>query len=79
MITVLVGVLAFLVGYAAATYLIARDPDLFRLGEDEIIVKKPAEGMVLVSVPPHLMRKLITNPDGFESHEARSMVTRGGR
>jgi len=72
LVTLGVGIVMFFVGYALAAYIIARDADLVRLKSDEIVVKKPPEGTVLVSVPPHTMRKLITHPEGFEPHEARS-------
>lgn len=79
MIAIFVGIFAFLIGYALAAYLIARDADLVRLSEDEIVVKRPAQGMVLVAVPPHVMRKLVTNPEGFEPHEARAMAQRNAK
>jgi hypothetical protein len=78
-IIVAITIAAFVIGYALATYLIAKDKDLFRLAEDEIIVKKPVDGLVLVAVPPHVMRRLITHPEGFDSTEARSMIARGGK
>jgi len=74
MITALCIILSFIFGYGLAIFFVARDPDLLRLKPDEVVTKKPAEGMVLVSVPPHVMRKLITHPEGFDPHEARSMV-----
>ena len=68
----------FIFGYGLATYFIAKDADLFRLDPDELIVKKPQDGLVLVAVPPNVMRKLLTHPEGFDSTEARSMISRGG-
>jgi len=67
-------ILSFMIGYGVAIFFVARDKDLIRLKDDEVITKKITDGMVLVSVPPHVMRKLVTHPEGYEPHEARSMV-----
>lgn len=74
MIIAILVILSFIAGYGLAVFLIARDRDLIRLKPDEVVTKKPADGLVLVSVPPHIMRKLVTHPDGFDPNEARSMA-----
>lgn len=57
------GLLLFLLGLILGGVIIsvvhARDPDLYRLGPDEKIVKKPMDGYVFVQVPPEVLRKLV--------------------
>ena len=64
---------SFTLGYFLSTMLIAKDPDLVKLDPDMIVVKRPADGLVLVAVTPEIMRRLIMNPEEYPSTEARSL------
>lgn len=68
--------LAFLLGYIAAVIIFAKDKDLIKLKANEVIVKKPGEGLVLVAVPPDVMRKLIMEPVESNGTEARTLYPR---
>lgn len=73
LVVILVALLFFGLGYGFAVYLLARDPDVIRLNDDEAIVKKPKDGLIMIACPPDVARRIITNPDGFDSNEARAM------
>lgn len=70
---IVTGIICFALGYVAAVAIVSRDPDLIKLGKDDLIVKRPAEGLVLAAVPPTVLRKLITQRDDAEVAEARTM------
>jgi len=72
------GVVCFILGYVVAVLLVSRDQDLIRLKQDEVIVQRPAVGLVLISVPPHVMRRLIMQPGESSGHEARTLYPREG-
>jgi hypothetical protein len=72
-ILILLVILSFLMGYGLAVFLLARDPDVIRLGADEAIIKKPKEGLIMIACPPEVARRIITHPEGYESSEARAM------
>lgn len=75
MIYALVGVVAFLVGYFVASYLIARDPEVVRLEHDEVIVKRPPEGLILVAVTQQVARRIVLqNGKQRAAQEARSLL-----
>lgn len=68
--------LSFVFGYFVSAYLIAKDKDVVRLHSDEIIVKKPAEGLVLVAVTQQVARRIVLERSGLDkkiSLEARDM------
>lgn len=56
-------------------WLASRDEQIVRLGEDEVIIKKPHESMVLVQVTPDVARRLVYNSETNENAwpEARKM------
>lgn len=66
-------------GYALSSYLIAKDPSVIHILDDEVVVKKPANGLVLVAAPPDVVRKLVVQKDIVEeksSVEARELYRR---
>lgn len=73
---ILIVIGSFGLGYGLAVYLIAKDPELHRLGADEAVIKKPKDGLILVACPPDVARRIIANPEGFEGNEARGMYQR---
>ena len=62
------GIIFFLVGgflgYWLCALLIARDQKVVRLGDDDVVVKRPGQGMVLASVPPSALRRLVAEREG---------------
>ena len=61
-------------GYFLALRAIAKDTTWVRLKEDEVIIKKPKEGLVLIAVPPSLMGKLeIEGGNTYDPYEARRL------
>lgn len=70
---------AFLLGAICGVliwmYLASRDEQIVRLADDEVIIKKPHESMVLVQVTPDVARRLVYNIEQNENAwpEARKL------
>lgn len=61
-------------GYLLCGLLVARDRSVVKLADDEIIVKKPAEGLILMAVTTDLARRIISRRDAEETvREARQI------
>lgn len=80
MITGALGLLFGLgVGYFFALYKSAKNENLYLLRADEVVVKKPADGLILIAVTPDVMRKMIVSkPDDvmMQQVEARNLYSR---
>ena len=68
----------FVVGYAACGYLIANDESVIKVADDEMIVKRPADGLILVAVSPTVARRIVMQSDKEfrkNSQEARDLYS----
>jgi hypothetical protein len=52
-------VLGTVAGAVAWSVIIMRDENVLTLADDEVVIKKPIDGHVLVQVPPSVARKLV--------------------
>lgn len=74
-VTVVVGFCGLVLGYLLAAYFIARDPEVVRLNPDEVIVKRPADGLILVAVTQQVARRIVLQNNPKKSAlEARDLV-----
>jgi hypothetical protein len=73
---IFVGLLGFGLGYFVSAFLIARDPDVVRLNQDEVIVKKPDNGLVLIAVTQQVARRIVLQGSPVEKSvvEARDLL-----
>ena len=75
MLIALVAVVFFIAGYMVSAFLIARDPEVARLGRDEVIVKKPEDGLVLIAVTQQVARRIVLSSGSEKSVlEARDLI-----
>ncbi len=71
---------AFVLGVLITLYVVARDEKLVRIESDEIIVKKPGEGLVLVALTQEMARRVIMKKENTASQtEARDLYLRGNQ
>lgn len=47
------------IGYLLSIWFVARDPQIVKLENDEIVVKRPGRGMVMAQVSPDVLRRMI--------------------
>lgn len=74
MIYLFVFLIGAAIGCAATMFIIARDSDLVRLLPDEVVMKKPSDGLILVAVTAEIARKLIMRkPSEDSTQEARKL------
>lgn len=68
---------SLVVGAVIALLVVMRDPDLVRLKDDEMIVKRPQDGLVLVALSQEMARRVVlqasTPPKEGNDGEARSL------
>lgn len=69
-------VLCFAAGYFFSAFMIARDPEVVRMGSDEMIVKKPTDGLVLIAVTQQVARRIVlsTGADEKSILQARDLI-----
>lgn len=73
---VLIFSLGIAVGAIVWSYVMANDPKVAKLQDDELIIKRPQDNMVLVQVTPEVMRRLVNfggDVASPNSTEARSL------
>ena len=55
----LAAIIGFGIGYLVSAFMIARDPEVVRLNHDEVIVKRPDQGLVLIAVTQQVARRIV--------------------
>lgn len=50
---------ALVVGFFLGVVFVSMDKDIHRMKSDEVIVKKPDDGLILVAVTPDVARRLV--------------------
>lgn len=62
------------IGAGAVLFVMARDEFLVRIEPDQMIVKKPAEGLILVALTKEMARRVIMKKENSSGHtEARDL------
>jgi hypothetical protein len=75
---IVASVVSFVAGFFLAMIIVSRDKDLIRLHDDELIVKKPENGLILAAVQPDVLRRLVMDKKDADSQsiEARDFYRR---
>jgi hypothetical protein len=67
-------VVGLIFGATLAVVIISKDRSLVRVSDDEVIVKRPKDGLTLVAAHPDILRRLVMQKDdGSDIVEARSI------